>query len=97
MSELTTYCSDCLHNHTDKCMDARKNSWHCPDYVKKMSEHEKHIMRIAESVNDIFEDISSVIFCPIAETVECGDASRECKQCVYDWMMSLKDDTNDSK
>lgn len=50
MSELTTYCSDCSKNHTIECTDARKNSWCCPDYVKKMTKHEKHVKKIADYV-----------------------------------------------
>ena len=86
MSELTTYCSDCLHNHTDKCMDARKNSWCCPDYVKKMTKHEKHIMRIAEELKDCLDCYSG---CPNADIC---DSSRQCEEWLYDWMMSLKEE-----
>lgn len=85
MSELTTYCSDCLNNHTNKCMDARKNSWHCPDYVKKMSEHEKHIMRIAEEISKIPTLCGK---CPS----KCNWGTEEtCKAHLYKWMMSLKE------
>lgn len=85
MSELTTYCSDCIKNHTIECTDARKNSWCCPDYVKKMSEHEKHIMRIAEKLEETMDFTS----CP----TPCGKCtySSGCASKLYDWMMSFKE------
>lgn len=89
MSELTTYCSDCSKNHTIECTDARKNSWRCPDYVKKMSEHEKHIMRIAE------ESFNCMVT-PKWLREHCNDyigGLKACVRCRYDWMMSLKEDS----
>lgn len=86
MSNLTTYCSNCLNNHTDKCMDARKHSWTCPDYVKKLSDHEKHIMRIADELKDILDCYDG---CPNSSIC---DSSRKCEEWLYDWMMSLKEE-----
>lgn len=92
MTNLTTYCSDCANNHTINCNNERKNSWYCPSYVKRLSEHEKHIMRIAYNMCGKLADC---YYCPVYNICPAYLLNDDGVKYLFDWMMSLKENKDD--
>lgn len=83
MTNSTTHCTDCGHYKVD-CEGS--NAWNCPTgrYEKKMTEHEKHIRSIAEA-----SDKKGLC---AYDVVTCGHIHVNCTECIYEWMMSFKED-----